>query len=96
MLLNLTWQCTLSSTIPHAAVHLAKAKQCDCLRVRVTDIKFHPVPTEVQLRGDDGNDNSKGTEGNPFSPLEITASINGEGLGLTIWWSEGEAEAMSE
>lgn len=76
----------------------AEVKQRCCHRVRVMDIKFHAVPTEVELQPDEKKLNPKGTSGNPFSPMEIIASTSGIGLGLTAWWaeSEAEAEAMSE
>lgn len=60
------------------------------------DIKFHPVPTEVELRGDGSEDLPKGTAGNPFCPMEVIATTNGDGLGLTSWWSGSDPEAMDE
>lgn len=60
------------------------------------DVKFHPVPTEVELRGDGGDSIPKGTTENPFCPMEVIASTDGDGLGLTSWWSEAESEAMAE
>lgn len=60
------------------------------------DVKFHSVPTEVQLRAENSDDVPKGTAGNPFIPMEVTAAINDEGLGLTMWWSEAEAEPEPE
>ncbi len=56
------------------------------------DVKFHPVPNEVERKGDE-NDISvvpRGTKDNPFSPMTIIASVKDEGLGLVSWWGEGE------
>ncbi|KAJ3678669.1 hypothetical protein LUZ60_002472 [Juncus effusus] len=44
------------------------------IRFRVSNVKFPPIPLEQ-------SEDSK-----PFSPMEITGDINGDGLGLTSWW----------
>ncbi|KAJ3688988.1 hypothetical protein LUZ61_018152 [Rhynchospora tenuis] len=44
------------------------------IRFRVASVKYPPIPVEQ-------SENSK-----PFSPMEITGYINGDGLGLVSWW----------
>ncbi|XP_078182445.1 RNA polymerase Rpb7 N-terminal domain-containing protein [Carex rostrata] len=44
------------------------------IRFRVANVKFPPIPVEQ-------SEDSK-----PFSPMEITGDINGDGLGLVSWW----------
>ncbi|KAJ6813681.1 DNA-directed RNA polymerase III subunit RPC8-like isoform X1 [Iris pallida] len=46
------------------------------IRFRVKNIKFPPMPIEQ-------DDNAK-----PFAPMEITAEICQEGLGLVSWWGD--------
>ena len=61
------------------------------------DVKFHPVPNEVERKGDETNPDvvPRGTAGNPYTPMTIVASVKDEGLGLVSWWGE-EAEAAGE
>ena len=60
--------------------------------VRVMDVKFHPVPNEVERKGNENDQNKhpKGTTDNPFSPMTIIASVKDEGLGMISWWGDGE------
>lgn len=62
------------------------------IRVRIMDVKFHPVPNEVERKGDETDTEKipRGTTENPFSPMTIIASVKDEGLGLVSWWGEGE------
>ena len=68
-------------------------------RVRVMEVKFNPIPTEVERQGDDSDAIPRGTEGNPFTPMEVIASVTNDedipGLGLLSWW-EGVGEAEEE
>lgn len=61
------------------------------------EVKFNPVPTEVERQGDNSDTIPRGTEGNPFTPMEVIASVNDEdipGLGLTSWWEGVEEEGV--
>ena len=65
------------------------------------EVKFNAVPTEVERQGNESNTIPRGTEGNPFVPMEVTASVASHneipGLGLTSWWEGvGEAEMNEE
>lgn len=60
--------------------------------VQVMDVKFHPVPNEVERKGDESDTTKvpRGTTDNPYSPMTIIASVKDEGLGMMSWWGEGE------
>ena len=65
------------------------------------EVKFNAVPTEVERQGDESNTIPRGTEGNPFVPMEVIASVTNDdeipGLGLTSWWEGvGEPEVDEE
>ncbi|KAH7284146.1 hypothetical protein KP509_34G041200 [Ceratopteris richardii] len=45
------------------------------VRFRVEHVKYPPIPVEQ-------DNNAK-----PFAPMEMTALINADGLGLVSWWS---------
>lgn len=63
------------------------------------EVRFNPVPTEVERQGDESDTIPRGTEGNPFTPMEVIASVNDDdipGLGLTSWWEGVEEEGLEE
>ncbi|KAL3138870.1 hypothetical protein ABBQ32_005698 [Trebouxia sp. C0010 RCD-2024] len=71
----------------------------ETIRVRVMEVRFNPVPTEVERQGDESDTIPRGTEGNPFTPMEVIASVNDDdipGLGLTSWWEGVEEEGLEE
>lgn len=37
-----------------------------------------------------GDDKLLGTAAKPFAPMEVTGSINEDGLGLLSWWAAAE------
>ncbi|GIL79729.1 hypothetical protein Vretimale_12372 [Volvox reticuliferus] len=59
----------------------------EIIRFRVQSIKFSAPPTPLQLENATGDDKLLGTAAKPFSPMVIMGDINGDGLGLTTWWS---------
>uniref|UniRef100_A0A7S0V8B2 DNA-directed RNA polymerase III subunit RPC8 n=1 Tax=Polytomella parva TaxID=51329 RepID=A0A7S0V8B2_9CHLO len=53
----------------------------------VQNIKFSSIPTPQQLATAVGEDKLLGTVMRPFRPMEVFGNINGDGLGMTAWWS---------
>ncbi|MEW5306280.1 MAG: hypothetical protein WDW38_009122 [Sanguina aurantia] len=67
------------------------------VRVQVTSVKFHPVPSPAQLAAATGDDKLLGTAAKPYAPLEVIASMTRDGLGLLCWWTAAaEPEAEEE
>eukprot|EP00873_Tetraselmis_striata_P040316 jgi/Tetstr1/460580/TSEL_000505.t1 len=63
----------------------------DTVRVRVKEVRFHPIPTPAQMRGT-AAEPGIGTDASPYRPMEVIADMNADGLGSVGWWSEAVAE----
>lgn len=61
------------------------------VRVRVKEVRFHPIPTPAQMRGT-AAEPGIGTDASPYRPMEVIADMNADGLGSVGWWSEAVAE----
>ena len=62
------------------------------------EVQFHKPPTPLELHEavESGTEDAVGTERNPFVPMRVVADINGDGLGLTSWWAQAEANEGEE
>ncbi|KAI8475460.1 MAG: RNA polymerase III subunit Rpc25-domain-containing protein [Monoraphidium minutum] len=56
------------------------------VRVKVGTIKFNPLPPPPHAQPKNGDEAPLGTAGRPYSPMEVTGDMCGDGLGLTSWW----------
>lgn len=64
----------------------------DDIRVRVTRVLFNPLPPPPELQHGVAEEQKVGTGGNPYIPMEVEATTNEEGLGITMWWAQDDEE----
>lgn len=55
------------------------------IRVKVTGVRFTPVPPPPELQR---GDTKVGTKEQPYQPMVVEASVLEDGLGLAVWWLE--------
>ena len=71
----------------------------ETIRVRVTSVRFPPIPTPAQLKASylsPGSIDSVGTKERPYAPMIVVGSVALAGLGDVRWWEEGEGQAEEE
>lgn len=57
------------------------------IRVKVTGVRFSPVPPPPELQPD-AAEGKVGTRERPYQPMVVEASVLEDGLGLCVWWLE--------
>lgn len=60
--------------------------------MQVTRVTFTSPPPPPQLQQGVVEGERVGTAARPFVPMEVEATVSGDGLGLTAWWKEEDEE----